>query len=72
MVGRLGETCRQAREDAGLRALDIATAAGVSEATVSRFERGTGWPLRTDAIVAAYERECGLPPGELWRRAVGP
>lgn len=52
--------------------IDIATAAGVSEATISLFERGTAWRKRTDEIVATYERECGLARGELWRRAVNP
>ena len=66
----LGRVCRHAREHAGIRAIDIATAAGVSEAAVSRFERGEGWPRRVDDIVATYERECGLPPRELWRRAI--
>lgn len=47
--------------------------AGVSEATISLFERGKGgWRRRMDEIVAAYEHELGLPDGELWRRAIRP
>lgn len=70
VAGDLGRVCREARIAAGLRSIDIATAAGVSEGTVSKFELGRGgWRRETDAIVAAYERECGLEPRELWRRA---
>lgn len=70
MAAKLGAACREARAKAGVHALVIAQAAGVSEATISRFEAGTGWRVETDAIVEAYERECGLRPGTLWRRAV--
>lgn len=51
--------------------LAIAQAAGVSETTISDFERATAWPRTVDTIVEAYEAECGLPDGELWRRAAG-
>lgn len=71
MGARLGRTCKQARLDAGLRMIDIATVAGVDQATISLFEGGRGWRRRTDEIVEAYEQECELEPGELWRRAVG-
>lgn len=71
MAERLGEVCRGARVDAGRHAIDIATAAGVSEATISRFERGDGWRRQTDEIVAAYAAETMVEPLELWRRAVG-
>jgi transcriptional regulator with XRE-family HTH domain len=70
MAASLGETCRRARQDAGVRSIDIATTARVSEATISKFEHGVGWRRETDAIVAAYEHECGLPERALWRRAV--
>lgn len=70
MAERLGGVCRQARLDAGRHALDIATAAGVSEATISRFEAGDGWRWKTDEIVAAYATETGLTALALWRRAV--
>lgn len=68
---RLGRECRNARRTAGLRLLDVALAAGVSEATLSRFEHAQRWPDRFEEIVATYERECGLPERELWRRAIG-
>lgn len=71
MPERLGAVCREARLAHQLRLIDIATIAGVSEATISNFEAGQGWRRQTDDIVIAYERECGLPPGELWRRAIG-
>lgn len=71
MAARLGQECRQARHHAGLHALEIAQTAGVSEVTISRFERGTRWVQEVDAIVTAYEQECDLEPGELWRRAAG-
>jgi len=54
---------------ADLTQLDIAVTAGVSHATVSRFERAAGWPLNPDQVVSAYEKEIGLESGELWKRA---
>lgn len=72
MAVKLGAQCRRARIEAGLRTIELAHAAQVSEATISRFEQGVGgWKWATDEIVAAYERECELPSGELWRRAAG-
>lgn len=71
MAQRLGTVCRDARKTAGLSLMDIAITAGVSQSTVGLFEIGDGgWRWKTDEIVAAYEKECDLPPGELWRRAV--
>lgn len=70
MAADLAVVCRRARIEAGLRGIDIATAAGVSEPTISRLENGVGWRRNAERVVAAYERECGLPPGELWRRAI--
>ena len=71
MAERLGAVAREARRDAGLSLLDIATRARVSESVVSRFEKGDGWRRQTDQIISAYEQECRLQPGELWRRAIG-
>lgn len=70
VAARVSEQCRIARLDAGLRTLDLAQAAGVSEAVISRFERGLRWPVKFEAIVAAYENELGLERDELWRRAL--
>lgn len=70
VAAKIGPICREARQGAGLQMLEIAQAAGISETTVSRFERNQRWPRDVDALVDAYERECQLANGELWRRAV--
>ena len=70
MLAALALVCRQAREEAGLTQLDIATPAGVSHETISRFERGDGWPQGVGRIIRIYEAECGLEPFTLWARAV--
>lgn len=62
--------CRTARVGAGLRQIDVATAAGVSHEVISAWERGARTPKALPAIVAAYERECGLRSLELWERAI--
>lgn len=49
----------------------IATAAGVTDPVISHLERGVRWPMRIEAIISSYEKECGLSEGELWRRAAG-
>lgn len=69
MLQQLARVAREARLAAGLRQLDVATAAGVSHETISHLERADGWPLDPDKIVDAYEQECGLSDGELWKRA---
>lgn len=63
---------RAARETAGRTLLDVAIeAGGLQPSTIQRFEnRVRGWAPMTDRIVEAYERACGLPDGELWRRAI--
>ena len=71
MLDRLGRVAREARLTVEAKQLDIATAAGVSHAVISRFETGKRWPRDPDQVITAYERECGLRPDELWRRAVG-
>lgn len=49
--------------------LDIAMAAGFSQARIGRFEAGE--PVRDiDHIVYTYARELGTTPKELWRDAV--
>jgi transcriptional regulator with XRE-family HTH domain len=70
MAARLGKACRDARLEAGLHAIAVAHAAGVSEATVSRFEAGGRWRRETDRIVAAYASECRLEVDDLWMRAL--
>lgn len=71
MFASLRRVAREAREAAGKEQADIAAAAGVTTVTISRFETGTRRsPDKLERIIAAYERECGLSGGELWRRAV--
>lgn len=70
MAARLGAACRASRVQRGLSALDIASAAGVNESTISRFEHGDGWRRETDRIVAAYARETGTTPDDLWQAAL--
>jgi hypothetical protein len=43
---------------------------GVSESTISRFEKGTHWPSDPDAFVVAYAEALEVEPGELWSAAV--
>jgi len=69
MLKALGRVAREARETAGLTQARIAAAAGVTDPVISHFERGERWPERVEKIVIAYENECELKPGELWRRA---
>lgn len=69
MLRELARVVREARLAAGRTQIEIATAAGVSHAVISRLETAVRWPQEPDAVVASYERECGLRPGTLWRRA---
>jgi transcriptional regulator with XRE-family HTH domain len=70
MAARLGAVCRDAREAAGLRQIDIATTAGVHETTIGRFERGDRWAWNADAIVHAYAAELGVTERVLWQAAI--
>lgn len=70
MLDQLGRVAREARLGAGRTQLDIATAARVSHAVISRLETGTRWPRDPDQVIAGYERECELAEDELWRRAI--
>lgn len=70
MEYRLGQVARRIRLAHDLELLDIASGAGVSQATLSRFERGIGWRRETDAIVAAYAMACNLTPEYIWRLAL--
>lgn len=69
---RLARECFAARDATNVKALDIAQRAGVSQATISRFEVKGLWPSgkNVERIVAAYEDCCGLERDELWRRAI--
>jgi transcriptional regulator with XRE-family HTH domain len=66
MASRLGHVARRRRRLAGLRMIDIAHAAGVSESTISNFELGIRWVQQTDEIVAAYAQLCGTSDAALW------
>lgn len=66
----LGRAARELRERHGATMLDIATRAGVSESVISRFETGTGWRRRTDAIVDAYAHELDIDAHTLWASAL--
>lgn len=70
MLGCLAAACRGVRLDAQLRQIDIATEAGVAHTVISDFERALGWPDRIDEIVAAYARETGREPIDLWAAAL--
>ena len=70
MGPRIGRALRDARKHAGLRLIDVAGPAGVSQAVLSRFERGHGWPRNPDAVVVAYAEACGLEPEDIWRAAL--
>lgn len=70
MATRLGQTCRRARRAAGVRQIDIASAAGVSHTTISHFEQGRWWHRQTDEIVNAYAELCATTPEALWRAAL--
>lgn len=70
MLDYLGPALRDARIRSGLRQLDIATTAGVSDDSVSRLELARAWPMEIDRIVAAYAVETGLEPLDLWATAI--
>lgn len=70
MDARIGRAARAARQHAGLDLRYVALFAGVSEATLSRFENGGGWRRETNAIVIAYADACGTTARDIWRAAV--
>jgi transcriptional regulator with XRE-family HTH domain len=70
MLQHLGQACREARVAAGLRQIDVATSAGTTHATISRFEAGLYWPKDPDAWVKAYADELGVDSLHLWAEAI--
>lgn len=70
LLSHLGRLAREARERVGVRQIDIATTAGVSHTTVSKFERAQAWPPDPERLLAAYEAETGVPARKLWRAAI--
>lgn len=59
-MSSFGENLRRWREDAGLTQADLAEAMGVTQQTVSDWERGVGMPHRSRAV--DLERILGLEP----------
>ena len=70
MAVRLGAACRHARSQTDVRLLDVALEAGLTEPTISKFERGAGGWRDVDRIVAAYGELLGVEPDELWGAAL--
>lgn len=73
MLYWLCTTCYEARIDANTKAVRVAASvkpAGVTDATIVRFERATAWPRNADAIISAYADELDMQPIELWARAL--
>jgi hypothetical protein len=48
----------------------IALDAGVSPATIGRFERAEAWPWDPECIVNAVAARADLQPSEVWQAAV--
>ena len=77
LLPHLARVAHEARETKGFKYAHIAGRVrkpdgtlGVSESTISRFERGSSWPQDPDAIVAAYGQVLGLSTCELWMRVL--
>lgn len=70
VLQHLGDVCRTARLEAGVRQIEVSTVAGVTDTIVSRFELGTGTPRDLDAVVNAYALECDTDPFDLWMQAL--
>jgi DNA-binding XRE family transcriptional regulator len=69
MIGALAYGCRAARKSAGATPARIAAEAEVSERVIQAFERGETWPVKVEAIVAAYARVVVKEAWELWEEA---
>lgn len=71
MAARIGHVCRAERERMpGLRMLDIASHVGLSESTVSNFERGRAFSPHMDALVGAYAHFLPFTERQLWQKAL--
>jgi len=62
----IARACRQAREERGVHQVQIAAAVKVNQATIARFEDGTGWPRRPEELLMAYASELGMDVRVLW------
>jgi hypothetical protein len=77
LLPHLAQAAREARLAAALTYAHVAVhvrksdgSTGVSESTLSRFERARHWPENPDEIVHAYSVALGVPVRELWARAL--
>lgn len=74
MVKYLAAAARQAREGAGRRPYNIASAPpgmpGADPSTVYRFEHEARWPQNADQMIDLYAADLELDPIELWARAL--
>ena len=66
----LGRACRQAREDKGVVQVRIAAAIEVNQATIARFEEGSGWPRHPEQVLMAYASELDIDMRLLWVQAL--
>lgn len=70
MDAKLGKAARLARRQHGLRIIDVATLAGLTESGLSKWERDARFSPRTNQIVAAYAEALRIEPEDLWRAAL--
>lgn len=70
MLYWLAQACRQARERAGRKQVQVAASAGANQNTISRFEKGRVWPRDLGRIVDAYVDDLEVDPFELWAEAL--
>lgn len=64
----LGQLARAARDGAGLTQQELAERVGCTLATVSQLERDKH-PTPRKYLLAAIERECGVPMGSLTKKS---
>jgi hypothetical protein len=77
LLPHLAQVAREARLAAAVTYAHVAVhvrksdgTTGVSESTLSRFERARHWPENPDALLHAYAVALGVSERELWARAL--
>ena len=71
LLPHLGEACKEARGEAGVRPTGVADLAGYNAiTTITRFEKGTAWPRNPDVVVNAYAATTGVSVFDLWGEAL--
>lgn len=70
LLPHLGRAARDHRRRAKLKLVRVAYSLNKAEATMSRFERGEVQPNDLDRVVAAYAREVGVEPIDIWADAM--